>query len=87
MYSVALPLVQDVCELTRHSPCFRDPRAECSCFGAAVGSKAQCLTSDDTQMNVTNAQAIYVSGSHDFAVSLFQKLYTKALAEVNSGEE
>ena len=50
---------------------------------AVVGSQAQCLTSDDTQMNVTNAQAIYISGSHDFGIRLFQKLYSTAMAEVS----
>ena len=56
-------------------------------LAAVAGSDAQCLTSDDTQMNVTNAQAIYISGSHDFAIRLFQKLYITALAEVNPCDE
>ena len=56
-------------------------------LAAVVGSQAQCLTSNDTQMNVTNAQAIYISGSHDFGIRLFQKLYSTALAEVGSHRE
>ena len=51
-------------------------------LAAVVSSRAQCLTSDDTKMNVSNAQAIYISGSHDFGIRLFQKLYSTALAEV-----
>lgn len=50
-------------------------------LAVVVGSQAQCLTNNDTQMNVTNAQAIYISGSHDFGIRLFQKLYSTALAE------
>ncbi|XP_037088946.1 serpin B4-like [Pollicipes pollicipes] len=50
--------------------------------GAAVllavvtGSLGQCLTSNDTAINATNAANIYISGSHNFSIRLFQKLYS-----------
>ena len=42
------------------------------------GGLAQCMTKDDTAINVTNSQAIYISGSHDFAVRLFKKLHEES---------
>ena len=41
------------------------------------GVWTQCMTNDDTAHNVTNNQAIYISGSHDFAVRLFKRLHVE----------
>ncbi|KAF0289019.1 Serine protease inhibitor 88Ea [Amphibalanus amphitrite] len=44
-------------------------------LAAVAGGQAQCMTRDDTAINVTNNQVVYISSSHDFAVRLFQKLH------------
>ena len=47
-------------------------------LAAVNGGLAQCMTKDDTAINVTNSQAIYISGSHEFAVRLFEQLHAQS---------